>query len=102
MGTKTKMCSYVFKFSFENIIYTYILLVYLAKGCLEPMPDTIENGWKSAESYIIQGDTKYYLLSRYSCHPNAIMINSSSRVIDIECRNGQWQYESLPECQLQE
>jgi hypothetical protein len=66
------------------------------------MPDTIENGWKSAESYIIHSDTKSYLLTRYSCYTNAVMIDSSSRVIDIECRNNQWQYKSLPACQLQE
>ncbi len=82
--------------------FDLFLLIYLAQGCLEPMPDTIENGWKSGESYVIQNDIKYYLLTRYSCHANAIMSDSSLRVIDIECRNNKWQYESLPACQFSE
>lgn len=92
------VCAYIF-FSHHCFIFDF---VYLASGCLEPLPDTIENGWKSGESYTIEGDTKYYQLTRYSCNTNAIMIDSSSRVIDIECRNGQWEYESLPQCHLQE
>jgi hypothetical protein len=88
----------MYRYFFSN----FCLLIYLANGCLEPMPDTIENGWKSAESYIIHSDTKYYLLTRYSCHTNAVMVDSSSPVIDIECRKSQWQYQSLPVCQLQE
>jgi hypothetical protein len=82
--------------------FHYFQYIYLATGCLEPLSDTIENGWKSAESYIIQSNIKYYLLTRYSCHANALIVDSSSRVIDIECRNGQWQYQALPVCQLQE
>ena len=66
------------------------------------MIDTIENGWKSAESYVINHDVKYYLLTRYSCHANAFMDNSSTRVIDIVCQNNQWQYKSLPVCQLKD
>jgi hypothetical protein len=77
-------------------------LVYLANGCLEPLPDAIENGWKSTESYVIHNDVQYYLLTRYSCHANAIMLDSSSQVMDIECRNNQWEYKSLPVCQLNE
>ena len=80
----------------------YSKLLHLATGCLEPLPDTIENGWKSAESYIIQSDIKYYLLTRYSCHANALMVDTSARVIDIECRSGQWQYKTLPVCKFEE
>ena len=76
--------------------------ILLANGCLEPLPDTIENGWKSMESYIIQSDTKYYLLTRYSCHGNALLVDSSARVIDIHCRNSQWQFQTLPACQSPE
>jgi len=76
-------------------------IVYLANGCLEAMPDTIENGWKSAESYLIHNDIKYYTLTRYSCHANAVLVNSSS-FIDINCENNQWQYQSLPVCQLKQ
>lgn len=76
--------------------------ISLANGCLEPLPDTIENGWKSMESYIIQSDAKYYLLTRYSCHGNALLVDSSARVIDIHCQNSQWQFQTLPACQLPE
>ncbi len=80
----------------------FLSIVYLANGCLEAMPDTIENGWKSAESYVIHNDIKYYTLTRYSCHANAVLVDSSSRVINIECRNNQWEYQSLPVCQLEQ
>ena len=73
-----------------------------ANGCLDSLPDTIEHGWKSAESYVVHNQIKYHLLARYACHENAIMIDSSSPVVDIECRNNQWQYKSLPECKLRE
>ncbi|CAF2958548.1 unnamed protein product [Rotaria sp. Silwood2] len=71
----------------------------IPSGCLESMPETIENGWKSAESYFIHHEIKYYLLTRYSCHENAVIVNSSSHVIDIQCRNNEWQHDSLPICQ---
>ncbi|UJR36529.1 hypothetical protein I4U23_029250 [Adineta vaga] len=71
-------------------------------GCLEPMPDNIENGWKSAESYVIYNDVKYYLLARYSCHKNAMPVDPSSSIIDIECRNSEWKYKTLPACQMKE
>ncbi|CAF0734799.1 unnamed protein product [Adineta steineri] len=74
----------------------------IPNGCTEPMSDTIENGWKSAESFIIYNDIKYYKLTRYSCREKAILVDSSSRVIDIECRNNKWEYKSLPACQLEE
>lgn len=76
--------------------------IYLASGCLQSLPDTIENGWKSAESYVIYDEVKYYLLARYSCRENAAMVDSSSNIKDISCRNNQWQHESLPVCQLKE
>ncbi|CAF0876222.1 unnamed protein product [Rotaria sordida] len=74
----------------------------IPSGCLESMPETIENGWKSAESYFIHNEIKYYLLTRYSCHENAIIVNSSFHIIDIQCRNNEWQYNSLPVCQQKE
>jgi hypothetical protein len=74
-------------------------IVCLANGCLESLPDRIEHGWKSAESHVIYDDMKYYLLTRYSCHADAMLVNSSSSIIDIECRNNQWQLQVLPICQ---
>ncbi|CAM4935155.1 unnamed protein product [Rotaria socialis] len=76
--------------------------ICIHSGCLEPMPDTIEQGWKSAESYIIHGDVKYYQLTRYSCHENTMIANTTSHVIDIQCQHSEWEYESLPMCQRQE
>jgi len=89
-------------FSLSLKVLFFLSIVYLANGCLEPMPDTIENGWKSAESYLIHNDIKYYTLTRYSCHANAVLVDSSSRFINIECRNNQWEYQSLPVCQLEQ
>jgi len=89
------VCIYII---LQNLIHIFCL----ANGCLEPLPDTIENGWKSGETYVIQNDMKYYLLTRYSCHENAVINGTSLKVIDIQCRNSQWQYESLPVCQLPE
>lgn len=77
------------------------LFYVLASGCLEQMPETIENGWKSAESYIMHNDLKYYTLTRYSCHENAVIANTSSHVIDIQCQNNEWDYKSLPICEPQ-
>ena len=83
------------------VSYNRLNIFCLASGCTDPLPEEIENGWKSAESYVMHGDTKYYLLTRYSCHGNAIMADSSARVVDIQCRKGQWERETLPECKLQ-
>ena len=72
----------------------------LASGCLEPMPDTIENGWKSAESFVMYNNMKYYTLARYSCNKNAVLVDSSLSIIEIECRNREWRNATLPNCQI--
>lgn len=68
------------------IIFSRFLFIlsFLASGCLETMPDTIENGWKSAESFVMYNNMKYYTLARYSCNTNAVLVDSSLSVIDIE------------------
>jgi hypothetical protein len=82
---------------------SYVLCrFHLAMGCLESMPDTIAHGRKSAESYVTYNDVKYYVLTRYSCQRNAVIVGSSSSVIDIQCQNNGWQYESLPTCEIKE
>ncbi|CAF0941224.1 unnamed protein product [Adineta ricciae] len=72
----------------------------IPSGCLEPMPDMIENGWKSAESFVVHNNVKYYTLARYSCNKNAVLVDSSLSIIDIGCQNREWKNTTLPACQL--
>ena len=67
-----------------------------ATGCLQAMPETIAHGWKSAESYIVHNGVKHYVFTRYACHRNAVMVGSSSTIVDIQCQSNGWQYKSLP------
>ena len=84
----------------ESLSLIIDLFIDLADGCLEPLPDQIDYGWKSAESYFVYQETKYYLLTRYSCHKEAKFVNSSSTMIEIECRKDQWQNKTIAKCQI--
>lgn len=87
-------------FSSRTSIDLFVFL--LAEGCLQPLPDQIDHGWKSAESYVIYQDIKYYVLTRYSCHKDAKLVDSSSTVIDIQCQKNEWEQKVLPKCQMVE